>query len=74
MKTQEQILSFVKNEYINHTFKAHLFFDKWIESGDSVYREREFQYIGAAWECLRIIKEIEEGNDQKKFVCESKRD
>jgi hypothetical protein len=64
METVESNLSFIENEYINHTSKAKMFFDKWIESGDSIYRETEFQYIGAAWECLRIIKHIRGENDQ----------
>lgn len=50
----------IKTEYEEHLANARKFFDKWVETGDSIYREKELQYTGAAWALLRILKQFGE--------------
>jgi hypothetical protein len=53
MKTQD-LINDLTYEYNSFKKLASMYFDKWIETGEDIYKENELLHIGAAHAMLRI--------------------
>lgn len=60
------ILPELNHEYETLLEKARKYFDKWIETGEDNYKERELLHTGAAYATLRIIRIIKSNEGANK--------
>lgn len=54
----ESLISELKSEYESNQVLSRMYFDKWIEQGEDVYKEKELLHCGAAHAFLRMIENI----------------
>ena len=51
-----QLLVYLNSEYDGLIKKASMYFNKWIETGEDVYKENELLHTGSAHAILRIME------------------